>query len=615
MSQLAQTNNSNLVKAEFVDSTSFEEPPISSLPKELIENILGKLSSICSERMGLTCRKFNFFSSKNEDLWRDLLRRDYGEKVVLIVKDGNFKEAYKQCYKVQKFIIELPGGEQLLADSSRDKQIEICGLVSKESLAKYIDNLSVEELSVVFVSAARFGFLPIIEAIINKDDKFQLLAIDQNFRGLERALFEMAKHGHIEAMQMILQSNRIDELYESGELGRALRVAASSCQITTMEIIFNLPKFKENRAHELLELGRAFVSAAVDGQVESMDTIMKHPRFGELNIDEIFQEALQNAIESVQPEHGYEDAISGISKIVYDERFKNFDEKVNWNVGGALACAFVRKDQALIKTIMDTNRFRNKRDALLDALCKAIKMGSIDAVSELKAHPKFKDIDPKGLGMIFCLAASHNLTDLMEDIISDSRFNEIAMDGEFGLCNAFVNACWDEKNIQALTMIIKCSRFKDIPVDGPWGFGQAFGVAAFAMNLSAVNLIMSHPKYYELEPNGPFGLASVFIKASYDGTNIRVMELLMMDPRFEKIYPNGQEGLGYAFFIAVDNLNMKAIRLIMSHPKFGQIAANGEPYTLGHAFLVAKSKRNKKAARMIQRCKRFKEINPAVIYD
>ena len=271
---------------------------INYLPPEILVNVFSWIDPIDLNSASKVCRAWRDLADVGA-LWKDRLRRDFGEKAVSLVNNGLYKNEYfEKCKKIKFLLHPLSAKDKLLEISRADALKEyalpnLCGLVSLHALEQS------RNLTLIFYFSMKSGIVSVVEAIIKSHRFKEISAVQQ--RGLGDSLSWAIGNGHTEVAALLMNSSRADEIETSEKgwgWGDAFLKAVETGNIDIMKILVKAKRFGEVNA---LEIGYAFMAAAKSGQVPALEIIEQIPRFKELD-QAVMREAFLEALEDERTE-------------------------------------------------------------------------------------------------------------------------------------------------------------------------------------------------------------------------------------------------------------------------------------------------------------------------
>lgn len=205
-----------------------------SLPQEFLLKLFDELDPQSSARLLLTNKKM-FELSNNNQLWKKMLKRDFGKTLAPEVSLENSKKVYlSKCKQIAK---EGSPGLPFLRNDSLS--LKIVSYLFSES---FIGSLSPKQLAKVLNLSIEHNCLPLIRAIIehNNFNLIPLELIGQNY-------CYAAQYGCLEGMKLIRTTyGRFKEIAPIGNFGisSALACAVQAHSLDAMEeIIKNCEQF------------------------------------------------------------------------------------------------------------------------------------------------------------------------------------------------------------------------------------------------------------------------------------------------------------------------------------------------------------------------------------
>lgn len=253
-----------------------------------MEKIFSLLDTTSLGRTRFVCKNFQA-QLKDPYFWQELLREHFGVQtnaIPLELCEQTYKDYYK---KAQVFFKNLPRSD-LLSSLANGSAFKIAyGLLFPRNFDEYIRSLSSQELGEAFCKSLRFGFMPLVESIMQHPRFAEIFAdISVNERyGLGDVYVAAAAQGKIEIMQKIQDSPHFAEILLEGEFGiaQAYRLAARNNQVTAMQEIEQHSVLLAARpSWSFLGLQGAYYAAAAGSAIAAMQHIRQSGRFHELEV-------------------------------------------------------------------------------------------------------------------------------------------------------------------------------------------------------------------------------------------------------------------------------------------------------------------------------------------
>lgn len=590
----------------------------SQLPPALALDVLNYLNPKEILNTGRTSKLWQVLSS-DKNLWKDKLKKDFGDTTVRSVLDGNYKKAYEiNSIKILNLILSLPEGPAFIETAKQYPNRELWGILTQELFDNFFDSLpeacsTIEDeiiddwITESLFRASDCGCVPFIEKLLPKLDIGELgelfhLSIKEKKPTLTRIILDSerfcdislddlgnglrhaAKYGMTDLISEIMKRSIFEQIPLEGNFGlmSIYTSALNGGNPKTVQLLIAHPKLREISSKEgLAELGISFCVAAKKGNIQAMKQIMAHPNFqdipseGDHGIGQAFVEASAG---------GHIEAMIMIMQS--PETAKKFQEvpaNGNFSIGHALSCAS--------------------------------KSGKFEAVQLIMKLPQFNDILPNGdwgFERAFYSSIRYGHRYLMLQLMESSKIDQISANGEYGLGHclwaAAVNQYPDAlENMRTLMYHPKfADKFRDISNNGKNGLGYILGGAAKYHFYDGIRLLMENERFNEISPGGRWGLGGAFIKAILTNptlpTNpmrLKVMKLIAQAPRFNEVPADEEYGIGDALYESIDAQDIDMMQIIMSLPNFLHKIAIDGPYGLRKARNKAIEVRNNSARDLI----------------
>lgn len=264
-------------------------------------------------------------------------------------------------------------------------------------------------------------------------------------------------------------------------------------------------------------------------------------------------------------------------------------------------------------------------------------------VSSDKMTQYINNLSVEKLQHVFNESALMGVTIVTKAIMESERFDDIEVNGKYGLGHAFAGAA-GQGNIEILDLIIQSPRFNDVSENGEWGFGTAFFLLSRNGNIAGMELLMKNAKFKKIDYMGDSGLIHAFISAAFYNQekamkliltipipgeyilnmlggglihacqrgNIEPIKLILNHKEANLIDPNGEFGFGRALIASLEHGGsyVEDLLLLINHEKFSLINTEGE-YGLGRAlFEAAKYSFASRKIQLLAKHPGYNEIEP-----
>lgn len=574
----------------------------------IFEKIFGDLDPYSIVNVQLSCKKIADLT-KDQSFWKGLLIRDFGDVEAKKISDGNYKDAYIECFENMKSLLaSFPkvAGIDLLK-SEKDLPLKLYGIVPVSKFDEYLNRLPKDELWKVFNESVSSGCSFFIRQFLNHTRLVEI-PIESNFSlEAERSEVDFEEESKSQFFNKLLFS--VKPLHDSKEYCEGLSLAfiafVKKGDLEMVKQFMKHPRFKEIPASGKSGLSGAFFSAVKNGYVNIIEEFVQHPRFPE--IDALSQQWLGVGFYNAS-KFGH---LEVVKKIMSHPQFKTVCEGPIFPKAFASVCKYGHEE--ILREILNCSSsdeiFANHKKEFSKAVFNAVKgrhlkilqiLADLSAFKEIKAHGK------KGMENLFQIAARHDFSEALRILMNSPKFDDISLES---FEKAFFRSATKYK-AASLELIMKHPRFLEVNENVLIGVYKICSVPDLGNMYSlrqkrVLEMLKSNSRYIILRNKILLELKNYCddFETAIKGRDQKRIGKLSSDPKFLGV---SEKTLTAFFNLATACDFSDGLKAIMAHPKFNSISGNKKEFT--QAFYFAATENKISALREFMSHPKFSEI-------